>query len=390
MNKVKWSTFLKDVFICSLGAYGGPSAHYGVYTDQLVIKKAYLSEEELVELIALCSILPGPTSTQTIVSVGYKMGGPVLAFLTMLVWALPVLSMMTILSFLYTILASYNISDDSLRFIGPMAVGFIVVAAYRIGKKVLTNKMTVILMVLSGGITYFIRAPWIFPLVLIIGGLVSIVVSKEDNLWQRVKLNPPWIYLIVFTVFALSAVLLKLTLNNHLVNLFESFYRYGYLVFGGGQVVIPVMHAELVEINEFMTNQEFLTGYGLVQGLPGPMFSFSAYAGGMASRGLSSLYQVAGAVLSGIGIFLPGLLLIYFVYPVWENLKKIKGVKISLMGINAVAGGLISVSAIIMMQKSGFTPENMMVTLVTVILLLSKKIPSPLIVLVSIGLGVIL
>ena len=87
-------------------------------------------------MIALCSILPGPTSTQTIVSIGYKMGGPLLAFLTMLVWALPVLTMMTILSFLYSILASYNISDDSLRFIGPMAVGFIIVAAYRIGKKV--------------------------------------------------------------------------------------------------------------------------------------------------------------------------------------------------------------------------------------------------------------
>ena len=182
----------------------------------------------------------------------------------------------------------------------------------------------------------------------------------------------------------------KLTLNNHLLNLFESFYRYGYLVFGGGQVVISVMHAELVEINELMTNQEFLTGYGLVQGLPGPMFSFSAYAGGMASRGVSGLYQVAGAVLSGIGIFLPGLLLIYFVYPVWENLKKIKGVKIYLVGINAVAGGLISVSAVIMMQKSGFTPQNLLVTLLTVVLLLSKKVASPLIVLLSIALGVIL
>ncbi|OQB53954.1 MAG: Chromate transport protein [Firmicutes bacterium ADurb.Bin146] len=99
-EKVRWSTFLKDVFICSLGAYGGPEAHYGVFTDQMVIKKKYLTEEELVELIALTGILPGPSSTQTIISIGYKVGGPMLGFLTMLVWGLPVILLMTALSFL--------------------------------------------------------------------------------------------------------------------------------------------------------------------------------------------------------------------------------------------------------------------------------------------------
>ncbi len=93
-DSVKWGTFLRDVFVCSLGAYGGPEAHMGVFIDQMVSKKHYLTEDELVELMALCSILPGPTSTQTIVSIGYKTGGPVLALLTMLVWALPVLVVM--------------------------------------------------------------------------------------------------------------------------------------------------------------------------------------------------------------------------------------------------------------------------------------------------------
>ena len=103
MHNTVWRKFLKDVFICSLGAYGGPEAHYGVFTDQLVVKKHYLTEEELVELIALCSILPGPTSTQTIVAIGHRVGGPILALFTMLVWALPVLVLMTLLSFLYQI-----------------------------------------------------------------------------------------------------------------------------------------------------------------------------------------------------------------------------------------------------------------------------------------------
>jgi len=380
-RKVQWRTFLKDVFICSLGAYGGPEAHYGVFTDQMITKKNYLTEEELVELIALTGIMPGPSSTQTIVAIGHKMGGPVLAFLTMLVWALPVLTVMTLLSFLSQFLGNMNISQDGLRYIGPMAVGFIIVAAYRIGRKVVKDKITLGLLLFGAITTYFIREAWIFPLVLIAGGVVSVVTSEEKDLWNRVKLNPPWAYLITFGIFAIGGILVTFIWDNRILHLFESFYRYGYLVIGGGQVVIPLMYSELVEVNQYMTNQEFLTGFGLVQGLPGPMFSFSAYAGGMAARGGSALTQVLGAIAGGIAIFLPGLLLIYFIYPIWESLKKIKGIKDSLKGITAVAGGLITIAAVILMQNSGFVIDNIIVMLLTVALLFTKKVPAPLIVL---------
>ncbi|MBN2286087.1 MAG: chromate transporter, partial [Tissierellales bacterium] len=165
MSNIKWSVFLEDVLVCSLSAYGGPEAHVGIFLDQLVAKKKYLEEEELIELVGLCSILPGPTSTQTIVATGYKVGGPLLAFYTMLVWALPVLIIMTVLSFLYQFLDAKSLSPKVLRYIGPMAVGFIVLAAYRIGRKVLIDKVTVSLFALSAIITYLIRDPWIFPVV---------------------------------------------------------------------------------------------------------------------------------------------------------------------------------------------------------------------------------
>lgn len=389
-NKVPWITFLKDIFICSLGAYGGPEAHYGVFTDQLVIKKKYLTEEELIELIALTSILPGPSSTQTIVAIGHKIGGPWLALLTMVVWAFPVLTLMTLLSFSGQFLGGTNISQDGFRYIGPMAVGFIIVAAYRIGHKVVIDKITFLLLILGGLITYFIREPWIYPLVLIFGGAVSIFTSKEKDLWNRVKLIPPWKYLIAFGTLATGSILLTFIWDNTILHLFENFYRYGYLVIGGGQVIVPLMYSELVELNNYMTNQEFLTGFGLVQGLPGPMFSFGAYAGGMAARGGSVPFQIVGAMTGGIGIFLPGLLLIYFIYPIWENLKKIRGIKISLKGITAVAGGLISVAAIILMQKSGFSIDNIIIMLITVFLLLTQKIPAPVIVLLVLAAGFIM
>lgn len=387
MENIRWQSFLKDVLICSLGAYGGPEAHYGIFTDQMVIKKHYLTEEELVELIALTGILPGPSSTQTIVAIGHKIGGPGLAFLTMMVWALPVLIIMTVLSFLSEFLGRLNLSQEGLRYVGPMAVGFIVVAAYRIGRKVVKDRMTLGLLIMGAVVTYWIRAPWIYPMVLIGGGLLVVLTSSEKNMWHHVTLNPPWPYLIAFVILAGVSLLLTLTWDNRILHLFESFYRYGYLVIGGGQVVVPLMYSELVEINQYMTNQEFLTGFGLVQGLPGPMFSFSAYAGGMAARGNGIAYQIAGAVAGGIGIFLPGLLLIYFVYPLWENLKQIKGIKVSLKGITAVAGGLMIASAVILMQKTGFQLDNLAVLALTIGLLVSKKIPAPLMVLGVIILG---
>lgn len=386
MAVVGWGTFLKDVLICSLGAYGGPEAHLGVFMDQMVVKKRYLTEEELVELMALCSILPGPTSTQTIVSIGYKAGGPLLAFLTMLVWALPVLIFMGLLSFLYQGLTAWNVSADVLRFIGPMAVGFILVASFRIGRKVVTDRYTTLLFLFGALTTYWIRAPWIFPVVLLVGGAVAMGVFRETGMWQRIKLCPPWRYLVLFAGFALGLLALSLVSSARLVQVSESFYRYGYLVFGGGQVVVPVMHSELVQVRHFMTNEEFLTGYGLVQGLPGPMFSFAAYAGGLAARGGSVFRQVLGAAAGGIGIFLPGLLLIYFVYPIWEQLKAIPAIRIALRGINAVAGGLIAIAAVILMQASGLNAANLAVMAISTILLL-RKLPAPLIVLGALAAG---
>lgn len=386
-KKVSWWDFLWDVFISSLEAYGGPEAHYGVFTDQMVVKKKYLTEEELVELMALTGILPGPSSTQTIIAIGHKVGGPVLALLTMLVWALPVLVIMTALSFSGEIAEKMNFSKDIFRYIGPMAVGFIIIAAYRIGSKVIKDEVSIILMLIGTVVTYYYKAPWVFPAVLLLGGLVSIIRSKEKDIWNKVSIRPPWIYLIVFAIFAIGGVLLNLVFDNKILKLFEAFYRFGYLVIGGGQVVVPLMSNELVEVNQYMTSQEFLTGYGIVQGMPGPMFSFSAYAGGMAARGQGVLYQIIGAMAGGIGIFLPGVLLIFFVYPIWEDLKKIKAIKISIDGVTAVAVGLIIASAIGMIQKSGFEWDKILVTLITCVLLYTKKLPAPIIVALTLAAG---
>ena len=383
----RWPAFLKDVFICSLGAYGGPEAHVGVFIDQLVARRHYLEEDELIELVALCSLLPGPSSTQTIVAVGHKLGGPGLAALTMLVWALPALATMTLLSFLYHFLDARAISSDTLRFVGPMAVGFIVVAAWRIGRKVVVDLPTAVLMAFGAATTWFVRAPWIFPAVLLVGGATTLIGGRRPGLWPRARIDPPWRYLALFAGLAAALLVLAHLVGHPLAILAESFYRYGYLVFGGGQVVVPLMHEELVHWRAYMTNSEFLTGYGLVQGRPGPMFSFAAYAGGMAARGGTPLYQVLGAIAGGVGIFLPGLLLVFFVIPIWERLRQIPAIRLALRGVNAVAGGLIAVAAVVLLQANGFRLEPLSAAALAVALLATRKFPAPLLVALALAVG---
>ncbi|SJZ64700.1 chromate efflux transporter [Anaerorhabdus furcosa] len=381
--------FLLDVFICSLGAYGGPEAHFGIFYSQLVHKKNYLSEEELVELNALCSILPGPTSTQTITAIGYKVGGKLLAFLTLLVWALPVLILMTVLALIFPYLESNNLSIDFLRYLAPMAIAFVLFAGLNISKKVLINKSTVILAITSALLTYFIQATWLYPVLLLCGGVLMIYLEKPDLNLSDFHIKPSWKFLIFFFVFAIGSYFLMILTGSLLATLFYEFYRFGYLVFGGGQVVVPLMISEFVDHYHFLSQQEFLIGYGLIQGLPGPMFGFSSFVGGLAARDTNLTLQIISGLLSGVSIFLPGVLLIYFIYPMWDKLRQVKAIKVALKGISAVACGLLLKTAFTLL----FTPLLPLVQYLFIlfffILLYTKKIPAPALVVLAILLGFI-
>lgn len=384
-----WKGFLKDVLTCSLGAYGGPEAHYGIFTEQMVMKRQYLSEEEMMELIALTGLLPGPSSTQTLVAIGYKVGGPKLAWLTMLVWAMPAVMMMTLLVFLGNLLATLNLSREVLAYIPPLAVGFIALAAWRLGRKVIQDSQSLFLFLFGGVTTYFIHRSWIFPVLLIGGGLVGLAGAKEKRVLPKEPLKPTWTYLLVFLALAGVGIVGARFLEQRLFLLFDAFYRYGYLVIGGGQVVLPMMFTELVEVRQWLSSEAFLTGFGLVQGIPGPMFSFSAYVGGQAMEGSGVIAQIRGAWMSAVALFLPGLLLIFFVYPIWEGLRDAPGIRAALSGMVPVAAGLIGSAGILMLNQIGWSLPTLGVVLGTFFLLARKKVPPPLLVAGALLLGLL-
>lgn len=388
-SRLSWKEFLMDVLLCALGAYGGPEAHYGVFTDQMVMKKQYLSEDEMMELIALTGLLPGPSSTQTLVAIGYKVGGPGLAWLTMLVWALPAVILMTLLVFLGDLVETLNLFGAMLRHIPPLAVGFITLAAWRLGRKVIRGPLSLLLFCLGGGISFFIHSPWIYPALLLGGGLVGLLGAREKKAWSYVSMTPPWRYLQLFLALAGLSLLGARLLEHRLIDLFEAFYRYGYLVIGGGQVVLPMMFTEMVETHYWLSSDAFLTGFGLVQGIPGPMFSFSAYVGGLAMAGEGPVFQILGALISATAIFMPGLLLIFFVLPVWERFRNMAGIKEALSGMIPVAAGLIGSAGLLMMNRVGWSLTTIGVALATFFLLLSRKVSPPLLVAGALLLGML-
>ncbi|MEY4930510.1 MAG: chromate efflux transporter, partial [Bacteroidota bacterium] len=125
LKNVRYITFLKDVLFLSLTSFGGPQAHVAHFQNILVKKRGYLSDHDLVELNALCQVVPGPTSTQTLSALGYRLGGPSLAYLTLLIWLLPSVIIMTVAGMLMNSFALKQTSLDFTRFIQPMAVGLI-------------------------------------------------------------------------------------------------------------------------------------------------------------------------------------------------------------------------------------------------------------------------
>jgi chromate transporter len=390
IRRVRNIIFLKDVSVLSLTAFGGPQGHFGMFLDLLVAKRAYLTEEDLIELYALCQVLPGPTSTQTITSLGYKIGGPNLAYLTLLVWMLPAFCIMTSVAILVTTAQDLNISLDFLRFIEPIAVGIVAYSSYRIAIKVVNTKVGVGLMILSAFASFVFKSPYAFPILIIFGGLATTWRYKSQPIEEKEKISIKWGNLILWISVLIAAAILGGVTQYQPIKLFENFYRNGSLIFGGGQVLVPLLYTEFVEFKEYLTSQEFISGYGFVQAIPGPTFSFSAYVGAMSAREFGVGGQILGASMAAAGIFLPGTFLIFFVIRFWEQLKKYRIVKASLEGITAVSAGMVIAAAFLLFTPMDQKPINFILLFGTVGMMHFTNVPTPLIILVGLIFGLII
>jgi len=399
VRQVRYFIFLKDIALLSLTSFGGPQAHLAHFQQVLVNKRKYLSDTDLTDIYALCQVLPGPTSTQTLCALGYRLGGPALAYLTLLIWLLPSVAIMTTAGVLVASFEDKQISLDFTRFIQPMAVGMVAYAAYSISLKTVNTKTGLALMVVAGVSSYFIQTPFVFPVILLLAGLVTSFKYKSQPKEERGSFQVRWenfiLWAAVFIVVALLGWATKsippLTVP---IRLFENFYRNGSLIFGGGQVLTPMLYTEFVQyakpLHHPISHHEFLSGYDFDQSLPGPVFSIAAFIGALSLRDYGVGSEIFGAVMSAAGIFLPGTFLIFFMIRVWDSLKRFRPIRASLEGIHAANAGLVAAAAIILFQPLQNTVTNFGFTIGAFCLMAFTKLPSWSIILFGLLLGFVL
>jgi chromate transporter len=383
VRRIRYLIFLKDVLVLSVTAFGGPQVHFSMFLDRLVSKRGYLTEGELLELTALCQILPGPTSTQTLTAIGFRIGGPNLAYLTLLVWIFPAVLMMTAAGIGVSYLPNLNFA----RFVQPMAVAFVAFAGYKISKGLLRNRSDVVLMVLAMGFSYVFRSPWACPLILLAGGSYTALNYREHKQVEKSRMQIKWANCILFISVALGAAILGHFTRFRPVLLFENFYRNGSLIFGGGEVLTPLLFTEFVQFKHYLSSEEFLSGSALSRVMPGPVFSFTSYIGALSMREYGIAGQLGGSLMATAGIFLPGTFLIFFVIRFWDQLKRYRVVRASLEGIKATNTGLVASAAILLFEPLATDWINVFIVLLTFCVLQFTKIPSPLIILVGLLAG---
>jgi chromate transporter len=402
--------FLRTVFLYSLSAFGGPQAHVAMMMKMFADKKPYVTREELLEFNAFCNLLPGASSTQTVILIGYKRGRAPLAVLTLLIWILPASIMMGAFSFFLQYIDQTTLHTDIFKFVPSMAVGFLAYASVMAFDVSIRNTITWAIMTIGAIATYLLfKFPWIFPLLIVLSGLATNISQKRIPQKQvkprKIRWGNIWLFALVFIIAGIvSEVARKQDWPNRKpINLFENIYRMGSLVFGGGNVLMPMMYEQfsvrpetVKEKNQNMiriNKEEMTTGMGIVRAMPGPVFSVAAFTGGMALREEGKAMQILGCAIGMVAIFLPSTLLVLFFFPIWNNLKKYAVIYRALEGINAAIVGIMIASTFYIMKDISLVEAkmdslvNIGVIVSTFALLHFTRIPSPAIVAACILLG---
>ena len=344
-NKIKVSNLdiLISFFLLGLTSFGGPIAHIGYFRNVFVKQKKWLDEKTYIDFVSLCNFLPGPSSSQVGMSIGYKMKGVSGALLAWFGFTAP--SAVALILFGYAIINFQNaISNGFLQGLKAIVVIIVLQAILGMRKNLLKDSYGYIITFVTAIILIFYPSSTNQFLCLIFSGLLGVFLYREENQKEvnNFKISKIKIWkcfpLILFFFFLIILPLLSNFFNsNPIILLADSFYRIGSLVFGGGHVVLPLLQAEFVS-SGLIKEDIFIAGYGASQAIPGPLFTFSAYLGMFFNSGLSSWLT---SFICLFFIFLPSFLLVIGTLPIWEELRKITLVIRSLKAINASVIGLL-------------------------------------------------
>lgn len=330
-----------DVLVVSLKlgltSFGGPVAHLGYFHEEYVRRKKWLDERSFAELVALCQFLPGPASSQVGIGIGTMRAGLLGGFIAWLGFTLPSVIALVLLAL---VLKGVSIGDVGwIHGLKIVAVAIVAQAILGMGQKLTPDRKRVTIAVVSTTITLMWQTTIAQIVIIAFAALIGIFLYQEKTDVSRTALQIPVsrtigsISLLLFFAILIGLPVLRGITTDHWLALFDSFYRSGSLVFGGGHVVLPLLEREMIPTG-WVSKENFLTGYGATQAVPGPLFTFASYLGAINGG-------IIGAVIATFAIFLPAYLMVIGTLPFWNVLRSNPKIQGALTGINAAVVGIL-------------------------------------------------
>ncbi len=325
-----------------LTSFGGPVAHLGYFREEYVARRKWLDEQSYADIVALCQFLPGPASSQVGIAIGMIRAGFRGALAAWLGFTLP--SVLLMLGFAYGVNRIGGALDSGwLHGLKIVAVAVVAQAVYGMAVNLTPDRSRITLAILAAVTVLFWSTAFSQVLVIIVAGIIGWrFLPRVDLLPVKpmavgISRRTALVCWALFFGLLIGLPILHAVSGGQTIAMIDGFYRAGSLVFGGGHVVLPLLQAEVVPTG-WLTNEEFIAGYGAAQAVPGPLFTFSAYLGAMAWGGSNAW---VGGVIAVVAIFLPSFLLVFGALPFWDQLRARVDFQAALRGINAGVVGIL-------------------------------------------------
>lgn len=380
-------------------AFGGPVAHLAHFQKELIEKRRWIGASEYADLIAFSQFLPGPASTQVGMGLGLMRAG-----LPGMIAAWVAFSGPSILLLLAAAAGFGTMTNGSLGWLHGLLAGVVAIVAeavWKMSKKLCPHRRHVTL-ALAGAGAMIAFPHTLMQIAVIFGGAIGGLIwldrpqaIPDDGKGVRVSRATVafgWATLIIGVALPVAWSNLTTADEPSLLNVYGAFSQTGALVFGGGHVVLPMLQAEVVAPG-WMTDEQFLTGYGVTQAMPGPIFTLSGYLGAVVGHNVdgtwTSFFSTAGAAL--LGIFAPSFGFVAALFPLWHRMRSSVRARQALGGINAAVVGLL-VAALYdpvwtKAMQGDHVPWSVTIALLSWLLLVNWKRPAWLVLLLAAGVG---
>ncbi len=355
---------LSELFVIFLKvgmiSFGGMIALVSVIADAMVDKKKLLTHDDILKCMSLAKLLPGPQGINCVVYVGHRLRGSLGAWVSAIGVLLPSLICIVGLTSLYL---AYVSQMPELRplFAGvvPALAAIIASVGYRMSKKVLQGRREAALVLLAA--IFLLAAPPTFrpyvTMAIILGySLTGWYLFRNSHAAQkRSALYLPWhmrLGLIVVLSFPVVTYVAQLAFGaNGLLQIALTFSGMSLMLFGGGYVLIPMMHDIVVSNSHWLTSQAFLDGFALSQVTPGPALLMATFIGQhVMAEQYGLLYGIAGAFVATLAIFTPPAILMALASNAFQDIQQWPGLKAGVRGIHCGILGMIGVAALVPLQ----------------------------------------